>query len=90
MAQLEQLSRQVAELQNKDQAQTVGTVKTLATGGSDAEPEPVSFTASAGTPPSAWLPKIAETDEADGKDAPAGALDMTGLHKLLAEVKCVG
>lgn len=60
----------------------------------------VSFTAGFGKSTSAWLPKIVEDDEADGKEAEAGKasagvkavdpLDMSGLHKLIAEVRSVG
>lgn len=55
----------------------------------------VSFTAGFGKSTSAWLPKIMEDDEADGKDADVGKanaapLDMSALHKLIAEVRSVG
>lgn len=60
----------------------------------------VSFTAGFGNSTSAWLPKIVEDDESDGREVDAGKpstavkavdpLDMSSLHKLIAEVRSMG
>lgn len=102
----EMVDRRIADLlkdRGKDQSESEEVLLKTPTQRDDAgtKGKGVSFTAGFGKSTSAWLPKIMEDDEADGKDAldvgKAGAgvktvnpLDMSALHKLIAEVRSVG